>query len=510
MLLINEISLLALAGASGLVGGWWLRSRGDKQRALSEGAPAHEVLQRMHDVADNVVLNVGAHAHLMQEISDELSGTISPEAQAVAAAVERLIEANEQMQRELSLAEKKLQEQSRRIESHLAEARTDALTGLANRRALDDELFRRSAEAKRHDRAVTLVLIDLDFFKQLNDTWGHQVGDQVLRCLAGVLRQSVRDMDLPARYGGEEFAAVLPGTPVEQALVCAERIRAAIEQTQFVGDGREVPVTASVGVAERAAGEGVEAWVRRTDEALYAAKRVGRNRVAWHDGQVVHQLPVGDDHYVPQPASGSPAAEAEGPRGDSPAHGENDELGGGATTDDQPEAGTPISRRTEFCHDIQRRIAAWRRDGRPWSLLMLEVDDFSILCNQPGPELIRGLQRTMPVFFQATLREMDHVARLSDHLFAVLLPEADLPQGGIVGERLRRDALEIRLPLAHGEQGFTVSVGLTTVQAEDTWHSMLERADAALRAAIAHGRNRSYLHDGQQCLPVGIGQQAGP
>ena len=163
---------------------------------------------------------------------------------------------------------------------------TDELTGLANRRQLDDELVREIQRHERHKRSFAVLMLDVDRFKALNDTHGHPAGDAVLRKLASVLQASTRKGDTVARFGGEEFMVILPETPAAGALTLAEKIRTAIEQTHFVvgGDSTVVPVTASIGLARFPDhGTTVETLVMVADEALYRSKQSGRNRVTTAD-----------------------------------------------------------------------------------------------------------------------------------------------------------------------------------------------------------------------------------
>ena len=154
-------------------------------------------------------------------------------------------------------------------------AETDSLTGLANRRTFDETLAAEVARSARSGEPLGLLLIDIDHFKKLNDTHGHQQGDAVLRTLGGLLRALVRSYHTPARYGGEEFAVVLPGCGTAEAVVVAERIRSSLAT-----GGTPVPVTASIGVSSAPA-DGVTAaeLLGAADAALYAAKRAGRNQV---------------------------------------------------------------------------------------------------------------------------------------------------------------------------------------------------------------------------------------
>lgn len=159
---------------------------------------------------------------------------------------------------------------------------TDPLTGLHNRRYFDEVLTSEIQRCQRFSQSLSLVLVDVDHFKRINDTYGHLIGDECLRLLASTLRQEVsRATDLVARYGGEEFAVVLPGTSDTEAAVVADRIRQAIEKIQFIHAGKRIPLSASLGVAGRVPllHETSARLIAAADEALYQAKESGRNRV---------------------------------------------------------------------------------------------------------------------------------------------------------------------------------------------------------------------------------------
>jgi diguanylate cyclase (GGDEF)-like protein len=161
------------------------------------------------------------------------------------------------------------------------QAVTDELTGLSNRRRFQDALAAEVERSKRFDQPVGLVMLDLDDFKAINDTYGHQQGDVVLREVAKILRDSSREIDEPARYGGEELAVVLPGTDVSGAFNLAERVRVGIEQLEvpLLNGAGTIRVTASCGVATLPAlAYDQRSLVEAADEALYRAKRTGKNK----------------------------------------------------------------------------------------------------------------------------------------------------------------------------------------------------------------------------------------
>ena len=160
-------------------------------------------------------------------------------------------------------------------------AHTDPLTQVLNRRALTVRLSSEMERAKRYDSVITLLMLDLDHFKEINDTAGHLVGDDVLREVAALLQESIRSVDIVARYGGEEFVVVLPETGADwRSEVCRAHARA-VERTSFTPAHGGVRLTASIGVASYPAPDvaGVDDLFARADEALYRAKAAGRNKV---------------------------------------------------------------------------------------------------------------------------------------------------------------------------------------------------------------------------------------
>jgi diguanylate cyclase (GGDEF)-like protein len=160
-------------------------------------------------------------------------------------------------------------------------AYTDGLTGLANHNHFLDRLEEELSRVVRHGKVLSLLFLDLDHFKLINDDHGHQCGDMVLEAVASILRSSIRRSDVPGRYGGEEFAVMLPETGADSAFVLAERIRQRVADREFDLNGRIVQITISAGVAtypgrgEMSARDLIDA----ADASLYAAKHAGRNRV---------------------------------------------------------------------------------------------------------------------------------------------------------------------------------------------------------------------------------------
>lgn len=194
--------------------------------------------------------------------------------ESLASMTRRLLAANEEMEQQVRRRTAELESANRELDR---QARTDALTGLLNRRGMDDRLKAAISLAQRGKRPLSAIVFDVDYFKRINDTFGHDIGDVVLKRLGQTLQQRLRDSDAVARMGGEEFLALLPDTDRHGALAVAEQIVRTVEAQEDAVVGR---VTISAGVAWlRGDGDEAAAVLRRADEALYEAKGQGRNRV---------------------------------------------------------------------------------------------------------------------------------------------------------------------------------------------------------------------------------------
>ncbi|WP_417781241.1 diguanylate cyclase [Stutzerimonas xanthomarina] len=157
---------------------------------------------------------------------------------------------------------------------------TDRLTGLFNRGHWEEMLRQDYARHRRYERNAALVMFDIDHFKKINDSYGHQAGDAVIQQTAELVRQSMRDADIAGRYGGEEFVVLLPDTDSEGALTFAERLRQSIEAHEVVHDGHSIRFTVSLGIADLSEPtSGYAQLIERADNALYSSKAAGRNQV---------------------------------------------------------------------------------------------------------------------------------------------------------------------------------------------------------------------------------------
>ncbi len=164
----------------------------------------------------------------------------------------------------------------------LAQAMCDGLTGIGNRRAMNQALSRCIHSSQRHERISSLLIVDIDHFKSINDNHGHALGDQVLILLAKTLQSALRLTDQAFRYGGEEFVLLLPETPIPGAHIVGERLRQAVDGMNIQG----IQPTVSIGLASLRPDDNVNTWLNRADQALYQAKHQGRNRMV-DDSQLI-------------------------------------------------------------------------------------------------------------------------------------------------------------------------------------------------------------------------------
>jgi len=259
--------------------GWWL-STGRRiaaeewaaARAIQKGETSldEEIRIECFDGSTKVILN---SAIPLRDAAGGVNGAII---------VNQDITSRKRVEEQLILANAAVDAMNQELQQVLTreqlKARTDDLTGLNNRRHFFDLSKQLFAVAERYQTPLSVLMFDIDHFKRVNDRFGHQVGDAVLKRVAQIARKNTRDADVLARYGGEEFILTLPNTCAQEALAAAENIRERIAACREIADGEEVSVTISAGAAARLPDEDtLDRLIQRADEALYAAKSAGRN-----------------------------------------------------------------------------------------------------------------------------------------------------------------------------------------------------------------------------------------
>ena len=468
----------------GVAAGWWLRDR--RVVELIDGQQqTQRFAQHLQRLATSVSDEVDEHSSRIEEINDELSAIdndqVNVPQEQVQNVLARIVDENKKLQSKLSSAESQLQEQARTIDVHLAEARIDPLTELPNRRAFNQELARRFAELHRDQHEVSLLVLDIDNFKQFNDTYGHAAGDQVLHQVARALSATMRESDLVSRYGGEEFAIVLPNTDLAQAVRAAERARLAVEREQIILEGNAVTVTLSVGVAEALRDDHPRTLFKRADEALYAAKAAGRNRSFVHNGQEVldvSSLPESRESAATLAAKDAPAAE-------------NDPAQAGGDRGSSIDALTGLPNRRQLVDELRKAANEAVAHKTNLSLVLLTVDQLPKLRALHGQAQVDDMLRMAA---QIVCRVSEGtVLRFGWEEFAVILSRADIVEANDMDRRLR-EALASELELPGAISPATVSSGITELVAGDDAVSFATRAEAALETSRQAGGNCTHFH----------------
>ena len=225
----------------------------------------------------------GSLAHVQTELGD------FSDVDKIKSVFKVLVQATKEMEKSSGTLQQQLTETTHQIEQlqhdldHVRlESQTDFLTGVANRKCFDQTLEKEVAKAKLMEKPLCLGMVDVDHFKKFNDTYGHPVGDSVLRMVATMLKNGSRDADLAARYGGEEFTFIMPDTKLDVGIKVADRIRRALSSKELVkrSSGEKLGfITVSIGVSSFRRDDTPESMIERADRCLYAAKNAGRNRV---------------------------------------------------------------------------------------------------------------------------------------------------------------------------------------------------------------------------------------
>lgn len=477
----------ALVALLGVLTGWAChkatrRGTGRREASTAPLEQAEGILAKLHDLAAGVAADVGEHNSQVEAINCRLNSEGGDDAEVVVDAVGKLLAANSQMQQQLDSAEEQLRRQAREIESQTAAARTDALTGLANRRVFDDEIATLTRKFEEDATPFAVTILDIDHFKKFNDTHGHKVGDLVLQHAARVYRDSVPGTDIVTRFGGEEFALIHPGTTVEAATRRADFVRRALDASPVHSEGKKLHVTASLGVAQARSDEEPAALLERADEALYAAKEAGRNRTYWHCGSESH--PFSEEASQTQNSQPRPSSDSEPIVRPQPAR---------RTTDLQKS----LLDRPRFLAHLGKSTAATAEGESPPVAFLVRADRFDDHVDRYGVDVGERLLDAVATVLTAAARNGGAVGTYDRQTFALLLPGYAPVQAMEMADRIRKLSMQCPLPTPNGSLEFTLSIGAAQAPQGDDASHPLGRAEAALDSAVRAGGNSVFFHNGE-------------
>jgi diguanylate cyclase (GGDEF)-like protein len=270
----------------------WLRRAVVPKRAVATTETATERDVRSSQQAawltnwmDNVESQISRHAFETDEFAEELAGASADDPTAILGTAAAMLVANRRLQADLATAHSELQKQRQKFDALQAESRIDALTGLVNRRGFDEELARRFDQWRRHRVPVSLLLVEIDGFREFVKCHGQATSEAAAKWVATLHGRTLRQMDIAAHCGDGQFAVILPGTKLADAISVAERLRATIASRPLRRQEEEIALTVSVGAAATAPGEDQVGLFLRADEALHKAKAEGRNHAFLHNGE---------------------------------------------------------------------------------------------------------------------------------------------------------------------------------------------------------------------------------
>jgi diguanylate cyclase (GGDEF)-like protein len=433
---------------------------------------------RVSELTTSVAQDVGQHNKSIQAISSELTTVAQTDPSSVAAIVCKLLVANQELQGRLERAEATLQTHSRQLHDAVTTARTDALTGLLNRRALDEELATCLSDFKQCGQKSTLMILDVDRFKQFNDTYGHLIGDKGLVHVAGSLRSQAKSMDLVARFGGEEFVIVFCGQSAADIRQRADEMRRKISHRPMSIDGCEKIITASGGLSEIATGDTVADWLKRADSALYAAKNDGRDCAFEMHGKTLEKIAPTEEQISPEPSIEC--------------------LTQRTIIESAAELAAEAFADTSFVPSIARRIAEWRRGGTTLTVVLAQLDNSAALA-EGGENTLQAPMRKAMSAARASVREMDLVTRWQSNGVAMLLPSTSAADTKAVVRRLKS---LMSTESSDQQTQISLSIGIAEGIEGNDAKRVLERAWLALETARCSGPGGVTIHDGVKTVAL--------
>ncbi len=506
-----------------------MHQQGERNRfQVAEPSPSDEsehitgIANQLQLLTHRVAADVSAHTERVVHINERLLPAQDEPARIISA-ISELIEANEAMQGQLAAAQQRLNQQSRQIEVTARQARTDALTGLANRRALD-EFLKSCIQSVQPGELAGLLLLDIDHFKSFNDSYGHTTGDAVLASFARSISQWCDGKSYSARYGGEEFAIILTGETMEAIAHDASQLRAFVSEQVIAYEDLRLTVTSSGGLTEIQSGDTIQQAYERADEGLYRAKKNGRNCGYWlNSGEwtrfasttpdeidvteqaisVAKQKNAGElraqlDKAISAQSSKDVVADSAYSASNSLAAADELPIQSANSTKEK-QAGVPQADILDLSAFLERLDVHLQQLGRadlPATAIMVDA----VGLDQLSPQLAEvGWANTLDIV-QSHVRGIDVLCRFRQRTLCIFMPGSTQNAALERASRMQQELAESRREMSKASPyPDRFSIALASAQPNENRGTFMQRLETALEEARDAKLGEIVIHDGNSC-----------
>ncbi len=522
-----------------------MQQQGDRAKFQAKETPSVDSEQikgltnQLQILTYRVAADVSAHNEKVVHINESLQPA-TKEPERIINAITELIHANESMQGQLAAAQMRLTQQTRQIEAAARQARTDALTGLANRRALD-EYLKASIENTQEGVLQGLLLLDIDHFKSFNDSYGHTTGDAVLSSFARSISKWCNNQCYAARYGGEEFAVILSRKTLDELATAAGELRTYVSEQVISYEDLELTITSSAGLTLLQPGDTIQQVYERADEGLYRSKKGGRNCGHWlnndqweklpaqYPEEPIAQVPLASSellHLAGAKPAASPAVEsATAPQskpeksliaGDSPVS-----SGDKAATISQAKKSAGLEAVEAVTEGAIRTASAGEKTVANEQMDVLDLSTFVERVDIQLQQLGRAdLPATAIVIeaigvktsadqaacwantlslVQSQIRGIDVMCRLRQHALCVFMPGCSLNAALERAGRMQSELDLLRQAANSGEYPPRLAISAGSAKINEGCGAFLQRLEYALEDAQDAKANEVVIHDGNSC-----------
>lgn len=508
-----------------------MSQQGDRAQFQAKDSSSAEDAEKLKGLTNQlqmltfrVAADVSAHTEKVVHINESLQPA-AKEPERIVSAISELIQANESMQGQLAAAQLRLSQQTQQIEAAARQARTDALTGLANRRALD-EFLKTCIEANSPNAHTGLLLLDVDHFKRFNDSYGHTTGDAVLASFARSIAKWSNGKCYAARYGGEEFAVILSRPSIEELAAAAGDLRKYVSEQIIAHEDLQLTLTSSGGLTFLQAGDTIQQAYERADEGLYRSKKAGRNCGHWlHNGEWV-RLPSSTDELsiavassmqpdfgqaimpAPEPSpdvnqtanqaapAASPAAMMAPPAESSASASAADTAAPAARNNPQKSSQIDILDLNTFLERLEQQLNQLGRAELPATAIVVEAVGLAAL----SPSDAETCWNNAVTLVQSQIRGIDVICRLRQYTLCVFMPGCSLNAAAERAGRMQLELESLRSQSTNTKQYPTrFAVAAATAQHNEACGTFLQRLEYAIEEAQDAKPTELVVHDGATC-----------